>query len=371
MRAVKRLEQAACRFTLGLAVLISATGVAGVVAHSAGSSRLPNPPSGVPISVSAFLASYVDGSGRVVRWDQGGDTVSEGQAYALLLAVAAGDRDRFAAVWAWTKEHLQRPDGLLAWHWAGGRVVDWMPAADADLDTAWALGLAGTRFGDPSLEAAARRMANSILREETVTTALGPVLVAGPWARTNPAMVEPGYFAPEAFAELERSTGDIRWASVSATAMVVLGRLTGSGLPPDWASVTTAGAVVPTHAPGSFSTPSFGLDAARAVVWAAPCDGMGSAIAARAWARLAPSATRELFPLELSLDGSAETPDVSAVIAVADAAAAQASGRASQASELLDAAARISARYPTYYGSAWVALANSLLGAKGLSDCSR
>ena len=90
-------------------------------------------------SEERFLDRYVDDDGRVVRHDQGGDTVSEGQAYAMLLAVAADDRDRFAQVWDWTRAHLQRGDGLLAWRWAGGRVVDDEPATDADLDAARAL----------------------------------------------------------------------------------------------------------------------------------------------------------------------------------------------------------------------------------------
>lgn len=66
-------------------------------------------------AVESFFAGYVDDDGRVVRHDEGGDTVREGQAYAMLLAVAAGDRSRFHRIWSWTKEHLQRPDGLLAW----------------------------------------------------------------------------------------------------------------------------------------------------------------------------------------------------------------------------------------------------------------
>ena len=60
-----------------------------------------------------FLDRYVDGDGRVVRHDQGGDTVSEGQAYAMLLSVAADDRSRFDRVWGWTRAHLRRSDGLL------------------------------------------------------------------------------------------------------------------------------------------------------------------------------------------------------------------------------------------------------------------
>ena len=50
----------------------------------------------------AFLAAYVDPDGRVVRRDQDGDTVSEGQAYAMLVAVAIDDRAAFRSVWSWT-----------------------------------------------------------------------------------------------------------------------------------------------------------------------------------------------------------------------------------------------------------------------------
>lgn len=63
--------------------------------------------------VAAALA--VDPDGRVVRHDQGGDTVSEGQAYAMLVAVAVGDHDTFTRVWAWTQQHLRRPAETLSW----------------------------------------------------------------------------------------------------------------------------------------------------------------------------------------------------------------------------------------------------------------
>src|SRR5438045_6380113 len=45
-------------------------------------------PSPATRTARAFLDRYVMGDGRVARIDQGGDTVSEGQAYALLLAAA-------------------------------------------------------------------------------------------------------------------------------------------------------------------------------------------------------------------------------------------------------------------------------------------
>ena len=79
-----------------------------------------------------FLDRYMEPDGRVVRRDQGGDTVSEGQAYAMLLALAIGDLRRFDQAWRWAKTHLQRKDGLLSWRWQEGRIQDPNSASDVD-----------------------------------------------------------------------------------------------------------------------------------------------------------------------------------------------------------------------------------------------
>src|SRR3954447_13350872 len=129
-----------------------------------------------------FLERFVDPSGRVVRRDQGGDTVSEGQAYAMLLAVATGDRRTFTRVWTWTKGNLQRDDALLSWHWQKGQVDDDQPSADADLDAAHALALAARRFKQPQLATEARSMGAAIRATETINTPAGGVLAAGPWS---------------------------------------------------------------------------------------------------------------------------------------------------------------------------------------------
>ena len=100
---------------------------------------------------TAFLDEYVEGDGRVVRRDEGGDVVSEGQAYGMLIAVAVEDETRFRAIWDWTKANMSRPDGLLSWRWADGQVTDANSASDADLDAARALVLAGRRFDAPEL----------------------------------------------------------------------------------------------------------------------------------------------------------------------------------------------------------------------------
>ncbi|MGZ6674332.1 MAG: glycosyl hydrolase family 8, partial [Solirubrobacteraceae bacterium] len=111
--------------------------------HPTGSTRAA--PDKARAAAQGFLARYVDPDGRVVRRDQGGDTVSEGQAYGMLLAAAIGDRARFDRVWGWTRAHLQRGDGLFAW-----RPGDQQSAADADLDAARALFVAARRFHRPA-----------------------------------------------------------------------------------------------------------------------------------------------------------------------------------------------------------------------------
>lgn len=90
-------------------------------------------------AAAAFLARYVDQDGRVVRRDQGGDSVSEGVSYALLLAQVAEDTGTERDVWAWAQQ-MRRRDGLMSFRVGpDGRVLDEQAASDADLVTAWAL----------------------------------------------------------------------------------------------------------------------------------------------------------------------------------------------------------------------------------------
>src|SRR5258707_12622318 len=58
----------------------------------------------------------------------------------MLLAEIVGDHAQFRRIWQWTRDHLQLPDGLFAFHTdAAGQVVSLGPASDADLLIAWAL----------------------------------------------------------------------------------------------------------------------------------------------------------------------------------------------------------------------------------------
>lgn len=333
--------------TLDAALL--AVAVVAVFALPTGRSPAPldvparQPSSRAPAAVAHFLDRYVDADGRVVRRDQGGDTVSEGQAYAMLLSVAAGDRERFEQVWRWTRVNLQRPDGLLAWRWADGRVVGVEAASDADVDAARALVTAGARFAVTDWTEEGRRIADAVVELETAVVDGRRVLVAGPWAR-DPVVVNPGYVSPAAFDVLAAATGDGRWRDLAAGDTWTVASTEAGGLPADWAR---AGRTGPLR-----STQGYGLDATRAPIrFGEDCDPSGRRLAGSWWRELAVRHNRH-----------------AAAVAAAGAAAWVAGDRA-DATRLFDAAERRDRAAPTYFGAAVVALARVLVTTDLLAAC--
>lgn len=332
--------------------LLAALTVAACLPASACGSTESGPPAAArpaaPDPARAFLARYVDRDGRVVRRDQGGDTVSEGQAYALLLSVATGDRARFARVWRWTTRHLQRDDGLLSWHWRDGSVVDPQPASDADLDAARALTIAARRFARPAYGRAARRIVRG-LRRHVIADG---IFLAGPWARGE-RWTNPSYASPRAARTLHLTAADGR----GARRFMATGRL-----PPDW---TRGGR--PVGAPASDQPPRYGYDAVRVPVrLAESCRRADRRAAARLWPLLARDAGR----LPRALDGPpVPQADLHPVALVGAAGAAHAAGARADARRLLALAARRDREQPTYYGAAWVALGREMLVTWRLGRC--
>jgi endoglucanase len=319
----------------------------------------------------SFLARYVDDSGRVVRRDQGGDTVSEGQAYALLLAQFADDPATFGRVWQWTRTHLQRHDGLLAYLAGANTVRDQMPAGDADLLAAWAL-LRARGDGAEDYHRDGLRIANAILRKETARRGRTLMLAAGPWATGSPVTLNPSYWAPHVMSQLADITGDRRWERLARSSVAATIELTAGGrqLPPDWARVDGM-AVSPTPAPsGKVGQVQYGLDAQRVVVWmASSCRVQDRRLAARWWAAL--SSPGRAGATTLSQQAQVVNPAQDSLPYVAAAAAAAAAGHDDKRDRLLDRAAEVDATAPTYYGGAWLALGRALLTTGGLGGCAR
>lgn len=305
-------------------------------------------------TVGYFLSKYVRPDGRVDRTDQGGDTVSEGQAYALLMTAAIGDRTQFASVWGWTRQHLLLPDGLFAWRWQHGAIVGSQPASDADLGTAAALVMASERFHDQAYLAAARNLAAAIVAHEVGTSSEGPTLVAGPWALSPTEYVDPSYLAPAEMDVLASAFGG-QWPAIASTAGRQLESLTtGGDLPSDWAVIGSDHRIHPSAPPNSAGSPAtFGFDAVRAPVWMATSCSAGLRAAA---AGLLPALERGHGEVDLNLGGH-PAPGVSDPVGQIPVAAAEwAAGQQQRAWAQLEDAARANRSHPTYYTTAWVAL---------------
>jgi endoglucanase len=350
-----RLRQGAVCVILMLSVsLVGCTGSPSGGGSAGGAAQGP---------AAAFLAAYVRPNGRVARPDQGNDTVSEGQAYGLLLAEAADEPAVFGRIWRWTRDHMQLPSGLFGYHAdAAGRLLSTQPAADADLLIAWAL----LRYQGPQSAAwhqAGSRVAAAVLADEVTTGPDGmPVLTAGPWATGRPASLDPSYWALPALTGLATLTGDPRWQQLVSAAVTLTSRLTNDGreLPPDWAQLTAAGVLAPVPAPnGTEPQPEYGLDAQRTIVWfAVSCDPRARALAGRWWALLRHRGRAQA--MALSLRGGVLNPDAAPLPLVAAAAAAGAAGQQAVSRQLLQRAAAQQHSHPTYYGGAWAALGPAL-----------
>lgn len=318
----------------------------------------------------AFLGRYATPDGRVQRIDQGGDTVGEGQAYGMLIAAGIGDERRFATIWAWTRRHLQRPDGLLAFRWMDGRIVDPQAATDADLDAARALLVAGCRFHQPDLSRQATALGEALLGAETTSDRGRALLTAGPWATGNPITLNPSYVAPATLMALQRAGGDARFGRVAAAGRTFV-RALSRPLPPDWATVSRTGpdAPQPSGPPGQGGGPRFGFDATRTLVrFAEDPAPAGRRIAADAWGVLRGQPPASLV-VERTLTGSPDGDTHHPIALVGAAGAAAAAGDAAAATGLLDGAADLDRRQPTYYGSAWVALGRLMLQTTSLGSC--
>lgn len=307
-------------------------------------------------AVRSFLDTYVAADGRVVRPEDRDDTVSEGQAYALLVAAAVGDEETFDLVWTWTRENLQRPDGLLAWRWEDGRVVDWEPASDADLDTIRALLAAADGFERPSLRREAARMAASVRGSETVAIGDRTYLAAGVWAR-EAAIVNPSYFTVGTFELLADLMPDAGWEQLVESSLAVVEASTSeAGLVPDWVRLGPEGDPEPIAGPGDDGgVPHSGLDAARVPFRLVDaCDPRARELAASLWRF--PAEMREPRAVH-DLRGLPQVDWTHPASLVGAAFAADAAGDLASRERLLDRAAELNEDDPSYFGSAWLALA--------------
>lgn len=191
-----------------------------------------------------FKQDFIQQDGRVTDSGQGGISHSEGQGYAMLLAVHYDDRSAFEQIWQWTRNNLQvRDDSLLAWSWepASG-IKDKNNASDGDLIVAWALLRAAAKWHAPDYLQASGKIAKDIREKLVHKSEHGLVLLPGAEGFHKPEgdSINLSYWVFPALDEIGQADPAPEWKALADNGIAILqyahfGRW---GLPPDWLTLT-------------------------------------------------------------------------------------------------------------------------------------
>lgn len=191
-----------------------------------------------------FRDTFISPEGRVVDSAQGGISHSEGQGYAMLLAVNYDDRSTFDRLWNWTRTTLQvRGDHLLCWRWSPqDGVKDKNNASDGDLLVAWALLRASQHWHNPVYLKASQEIARDIRAKLVHPSAHGLILLPGAegFHRPEGDSVNLSYWVFPALDEIGQADPSPLWAELAKNGIAILqyahfGRW---ALPPDWLTLT-------------------------------------------------------------------------------------------------------------------------------------
>jgi endoglucanase len=205
-----------------------------------------------------WKAKFFDGT-KIVRPENGNDTVSEGIGYGMLIGVFMNDQPMFDALWSYAKAHF---DGnhLMTWCQGTGQSGSCNSsgsATDGDEDMAYALLMASKQWSGGSYSSDATALIGNIFAHEVN----GTILVAGDsFGSSGLNELDPSYYAPSYYRAFAAVDSGHNWMGVLDQSYTTLAAASGSyGLVPNW--ITSAG--VGTGAVDSMKGIYFGYDACR------------------------------------------------------------------------------------------------------------
>lgn len=215
---------------------------------------------------SSYKSRFLKRNGRVVDNANKGISHSEGQGFAMVMAVAANDPDAFANIWDFTKTELGvRRDNLFAWRWSPRglfRVRDKNNATDGDILIAWALLEASEAgFGDHYRKQGLKTL-KSIKKLISHDSVFGN-FIRPAWFGFSPKeqggkqIINLSYWVFPALERLTVLTGDSGWSDLSASGVRLIqsASANAAGLPADWTAMHRNKGIVGTARkfPGKFS----------------------------------------------------------------------------------------------------------------------
>jgi len=228
-----------------------------------------------------YASKFISPDGRVIDDANGGISHSEGQGYAMLIAVRAANRAGFDRLWTWTAANLEvTGDHLAAWRWDPAHephVADRNNATDGDLLIAWALAEAGAKWDIPAYTDAARGIADAVGIRAAIPSRFGPLLLPGAQGfasgeRPDGPVVNLSYWIFPALDRLGSISHSADWSGValSGLSFIDAARFGSSRLPSNWISLAGK---APEPARGFPAV--FGYDAVRIplyLAWGRPDD---------------------------------------------------------------------------------------------------
>ncbi len=200
-----------------------------------------------------YKARFLMPDGRIV--DTGNNSVShtEGQGFAMMMAVMNDDRASFDKIWGWTNKTLRNPaNGLFYWRFnpvEADPVTDKNNATDGDTFIAWALLKAGEKWRNNDYLAASDTIAKAIVAHNVMTYAGYKVMLPGAsgFDLNSNVTLNPSYFVLPAWRDLGNRSHLTVWKDLINDSEKLLGKMRfGNGqLPTDWVSLYADGRVTP------------------------------------------------------------------------------------------------------------------------------
>ena len=195
---------------------------------------------------NSYQAKFIDPQGRVIDWDDGGITTSEGQSYALFFALVANNPPLFQKILSWTQNNLAQGSlaaHLPAWRW-GERanktwgVLDTNSASDADLWIAYTLIQAGRLWDRNRYTAMGTLLAERIDQKEVAhLKGMGPMLIPGNQGfhiAPHTYVFNPSYLPLPVVEGLAHALPHGPWRSMAAHLPGFIKATSPHGFAPDW-----------------------------------------------------------------------------------------------------------------------------------------
>ena len=201
----------------------------------------------------SYKSRFMMADGRIVDTGNGNVSHTEGQGFAMLLAVAKNDRPAFDKLWQWTDKTLRNKDnGLFYWRYnpvAPDPIADKNDATDGDTLIAWALLRAQQQWGAKSYGNASDAITASLLKNTVVTFAGYQVMLPGAkgFNRNDHLNLNPSYFIFPAWQAFAARTHLVAWRKLQSDGQALLGKMAWgkTQLPTDWVALKADGRMEP------------------------------------------------------------------------------------------------------------------------------